>query len=200
MDLLVEKSFQELQSAITKPDWLKRKVESSFASFNELGLPSRKDELWKYTNAKKFVAEPYKYYIAAKQRATATQDELSEGSVSFLNGFLDDSQAMTLPKGLLVSPLRECWDDPDLKRVLEQKESYDNAFEALNDAFLDQGLLIKVPKNTQVEQTLKVVFRYTHDEPTLMTPKIVVVVGESSSLNIVESHVAEEGSYFTNVS
>ena len=43
----------KLGSLMNEPSWLIESRKESFVKFNKLGIPSRKDELWKYANTKR---------------------------------------------------------------------------------------------------------------------------------------------------
>ena len=45
--------FDKLTSALDEPKWLQQKRQQALKNFQSFGLPTRKSELWKYTDVKR---------------------------------------------------------------------------------------------------------------------------------------------------
>jgi Fe-S cluster assembly protein SufD len=74
----------------------------------------------------------------------------------------------------------------------------DNAFAALNTAFLSNGALIVVPRDMSVAAPLHLLFVATQNEAASY-PRCLVVAESGSTVTLVEDFVAlQEGAYFTN--
>ena len=75
-----------------------------------------------------------------------------------------------------------------------------NAFVALNTAFLNDVKVVQVPRNTVVEQPIEIVYEAgrTGGPPHYSThPRTLILVGSGSQCTIVETYKGE-GSYLTN--
>jgi len=94
------------------------------------------------------------------------------------------------PEGLTVLPLDQGisrFGEP-LRRILESAETTGptNAFAALNTAFLEQGLVVMVDRNTQAG-TLLLRWAFPDAETRQMGNfRLVVVLGEGAALKLVE--------------
>ena len=74
----------------------------------------------------------------------------------------------------------------------------DNAFAALNTAFLHDGAMINVPPGMQVAAPLHLLFVATQKQ-TASYPRCLVVAGSGSAVTVVEDFVAlQDAGYFTN--
>jgi Fe-S cluster assembly protein SufD len=71
----------------------------------------------------------------------------------------------------------------------------DNAFVALNTAFLQNFVVIQVPRGAVVEKPIRIA--YTGVDSTHAAPRTLIVVGADAHCTIVESY-SGAGSYFTN--
>jgi Fe-S cluster assembly protein SufD len=79
---------------------------------------------------------------------------------------------------------------------LGQYASLDNAFVALNTAFLSDVKVVEVPKNTVVEAPIEITYDMA-DEGAARHPRTLVLVGAGSQCTIVETYKGA-GTYFTN--
>jgi len=70
-----------------------------------------------------------------------------------------------------------------------------NAFTALNTAFLTEATILKVPAGVVVEQPIQIT--YDAQEGTAAHPRTLILVGANAQCSIVETYVGE-GVYFTN--
>ena len=71
----------------------------------------------------------------------------------------------------------------------------DNAFVALNSAFLQEVVVIQVPRGVIVEKPIRI--DYTAADGTHVAPRALIVVGADAHCTIVESY-SGTGRYFTN--
>lgn len=167
--------------------------------FSAQGLPTRKDEAWKYTSVKALTEFNFASALAEEVRPShetlkALSGRLSDGfcNLVVVNGRLDRtlSDLGDLPTGLSVE-----------ETVAAPRTEFGDSFEALSAAYLGQGLILKVAPQTAVNQPVRVLF-YTHLEggPALMVhPRLVVELGESAKLTLLESYEGQTGArYFVN--
>jgi Fe-S cluster assembly protein SufD len=77
-----------------------------------------------------------------------------------------------------------------------------NAFVALNTAFLDQVQVFRVPRGVLVEQPIEITYQAPErfagqDLPSAVHPRTLILVGEGAQCTIVETYKGS-GTYFTN--
>jgi len=175
------------------------------------GLPTVKNEAWKYTN---LVSLSKTGFSLAQKTDQTTLDRNSfeyielasdcENRAVFVNGgFRDDlSQLHFLPQGIKV------WfagSEPnagadELLKTLGDDTSKHDIFTDLNTAFLEDVLIVEVEKNSVIDRPLHIIFVGSSNEPGLLRlPRIIVKGRCNSSFEIIEEYVGIQGDLgFTN--
>lgn len=160
------------------------------------GLPTRHDEEWHYTSVKvlsdvNFMPSAFNPVEPSHETLVLIKKCLNPEftNVVFFNGVLNKTLSEELPAGFT------------LRAAPEYPTHFDDAFDALNSAYLANPLVISVAKETSVEKPVNFVF-FTSVEggPAIMVhPRIRLDVGMRSSVRVLESHYGKTGvSYFVN--
>jgi len=208
------KHFARLEEKLGQNNgWLHDLRKQAIGRFAQLGFPTTRLEDWKYTNVGPIATIPFQ---AAELRWDGvTEDRLSElplahsafseccSRVVFVNGHY--SPQLSSPDlhervvvGSLASAIKQKM--PLVKEHLAALASYEQqAFVALNTAFLEDGAYIEIPTGVTSTLPIYVLFVSTADEAIASHPRTLIVVGQNSQASIVEDYLAVgEGSYFTN--
>jgi Fe-S cluster assembly protein SufD len=201
----------ERNGAAHGPPRLGRLRREALDRFNELGFPTLNDEEWRFTNVAPLTRIAFRPAAPGRARLTPEQTRRAAfgtdgGSrLVFVNGHFARalSSVRGLPQGVVVAGLAETldahpdWAEPHLARHARFEQ---NAFTALNTAFLRDGAFVSIPKNTGVAEPIHLVFLAGPcAEPTVAHPRNLVVAGAHSQATVLESYVGlEEGVYFTN--
>ena len=174
---------------------LSSKREVAKAHFNALGFPTTKHEEWKYSNVAKLVKQTFS--VASQVTTEATDylqnsafPNLSDTTLFFVNGHFVPalSNLANLPSGLKITTFAEAEQNGILNEAyaaLTKDES--EAFTALNTAYAQDGIVIQVAANTQIESP--VVVRHLVDatqENTFAQTRNLVSLGKGASLQFVE--------------
>jgi Fe-S cluster assembly protein SufD len=197
------------------PSELKRIRAEALSRFAQHGVPTTRDEEFKYVSLK--VLEDggfrgaYGATVERSELAALPLGSLAASTLTFVNGQyapeLDDRQA--LPEGVFVGTLQEAFEAMP-ERVLEHLgkiatlegklgSTNDERFVDLNTAYLGEGAFIFVPKHVEVKDPVHLVFASKADHgPFASHPRVLVVVEEGGRLNLVESYLGLQGLYFTN--
>jgi Fe-S cluster assembly protein SufD len=93
-------------------------------------------------------------------------------------------------------------DAKDAEAHLARYATFDqDAFVALNTAFLDRVLVLRVPRGVVVEQPIEITYEVsadvTKDGPVAVHPRTLILVEEGAHCTIVETYKGE-GQYLTN--
>jgi Fe-S cluster assembly protein SufD len=190
----------------SQPQWLSKAREAALAGFERLGFPSTKLEEWRFTPIGPIAGKPFA--LAADGFAKADKhltSALSAGgplAVSVNGRFAPHLSSLdALPKGLQVLSLEAALAanpalvEPYLTRLASPEQQ---AFTALNTAFLRDGVVIFIAPHTVVETPVEVLFvSVAEGKPTVSHPRFLVVAGESSQVRILERYVGS-GTTFTN--
>ncbi len=167
-----------------------------------LGLPTTRDEPWKYTNLRRFESRT----LALPEAVTAVDAGLearlptSDGwqRIVFVNGHHAPARSSALVAGtgvqirLLASVFR---DAPQEAVALLGSEGVSTSarFDLLNQAFVEDGLVIDVAPGTELAQPLYLVFESSGSgRATLVTPRVIVHVGAHAKVTLIEHHVSSE--------
>ncbi len=206
--------FARLEERLTgnRQPWFHRTRKAAIAHFAELGFPTTRHEEWKFANVAPLTKTPFQS-VAGSELDVVTAESLKRFTFGgldctqlvFVNGrFAEElSTIRPLHNGMKVGSLAAALDS-DRERVepyLALHAGYkDQAFVALNTAFVEDGAFVFVPPGKIVEHPLHLLFVSTSPgEPTVSHPRNLIVVGDNSQITIVESYVGLDDSlYFTN--
>jgi Fe-S cluster assembly protein SufD len=182
--------------------------EGAYASFAQVGLPSRRIEEWKYTDLRTLLrnaaplAEPPGAGAIARAKKFDPFDGVDLRRIVLLNGMCvpELSDLKGLEKGLTIIPLARALADkhPLVARIAKlQPETPDSAF-ALNTAFLNDGVLIEVGEGTSLERPIHLRHVFVGDAAASFT-RSLLVAGRDSAATLVESFEGPNGiGYQTN--
>ena len=170
-------------------------------SFEGRGLPTTRDEAWKYTDLRAALKADYQ---PADAGATVSDDAIQAARVPSLgaalavvvNGVFDPerSDLSGLPESVTVGSLRDQVqrDPAGVKDTFGRHVDLDrDAFAALNSAFSLDGLYLSVPRGVAVERPIEVVHVVTADRPTFVQGRNLIVVGEAAQATVVETFAVE---------
>jgi len=179
--------------------WLRNLRAEAFARFCEVGLPTTRDEDWRFTNIS--AISQTQFGLASKTRVA--KDGISSLSFTdaacqlvFVNGHFapELSSLDKLPKAVTVNGLgkeiaaKSSHIENHLGRYLNVQR---DAFCALNTAFAEDGAFVHVRRGTAVEQPVYLLFISTAtDAPSMNHPRNLFLVEEESQVAIVEDYLS----------
>jgi Fe-S cluster assembly protein SufD len=194
------------------PRWWQDLRDRAAARFTALGLPTSRDEEWRFTPLGALTSTEFR--PASDGAAAAASVELprylySDARVRLVvvNGrFVPElSSTAGLPAGVRVGSLATAIADHAdvVQRYLGQlADTAGRAFVALNTTLAADGVYVHVPERVALESTVHVVFITTDGTaaaPATWSPRSLIVAGPRSQLRIVETFVGAQGAvYFTN--
>jgi Fe-S cluster assembly protein SufD len=180
--------------------WLRALRGEATRSFREQGLPTTKQEEWRYTN----LAPLAKDLLELSEPCAPSREGVEE--ISFpvyacgLYVFVDGRYApeLSTPRAISgatrVESLALLRDEaperlePHLGRIASLKG---HPFAALNTAFLDDGAVLFVPADARLEQPVHLVFVSTGErQPGARHPRVLVVAEPGSHAVVIQDHVS----------
>jgi len=204
------KNFDEtLKDVLAQsPEWLRALRRESARRFQEAGLPTVKDEEWKYTSLTALTQQPF---------VPASLADISEETLKvyaddairlvFVNGNYNQKLSR-LPKNLIgtlmIMPLEKAAaeNDDKLKIIFSSFDvSHETRLSFLNNALWQQGIYIEVPAKTKLENPVHIVHVAANSkERFYVCPRTVIYLNSLSEASVLESHVSlgEEGVYLSN--
>jgi Fe-S cluster assembly protein SufD len=208
------RSFAAARAGAGEPAWVAALRAEAFASFEGRGFPTTDDEDWKYTNVAPLARREYRPAdaSAAAPLAPATvepfvYDEARASRLVFVNGLFAPtlSSLEALPAGVVVADIGAALSGEHGSLVREKLGSLapaaaGGAFASLNAAFFAGGAFIHVPRGVRVESPVQLLFLSAAGGGHLASPRLLVVAGRESEVDIIESYAAagEGGEYLTN--
>jgi Fe-S cluster assembly protein SufD len=190
------------------PRWLEDLRDRGASRFAALGLPTVRDEDWRFTNVAPIgvvdftTAEPVSG-VAAQLAGFAYAD--APVRLVIVNGRFDTTLSRTkgLPAGVRVGSLASALTEHAdvVQRYFGQLADFSNrSFAALNTAFVQDGAYVFLPENAIVETPIQIIFVTGAEVSKVMAhPRTLIVASPGSQARIVESYVGTEGQiYFAN--
>jgi len=195
------------------PAWLRKIQEQGWQQFETLGIPTSKNENWKYTSVKSIFETPWQSGVDY-QPQQSTVDELqclrfstTEGlKLTFVNGSFAPSLSHLegLPKGMVIQSMGQAIQEHPqiLQKYLNQVAPIDTEpFVGLNAAFLKDGAFIHIPKGTVLEQPIELEYlSLSNGHPAVCHPRNLILVEEHAQASVIETYAGKPSSnqYFTN--
>ena len=202
--------FHDEHSA-TVPAWLRNLREQGLKRFTELGIPTTREEEWRFTNVAPLATRPFKLGAEAAFAASQIEELVEQASLDdeyqrlvFINGRYSEqwSQLHELPSGVIAESLAQSIHSrPDAmeKFLAGDADFAQSAFLSLNTAFVDDGANVFVPDGVMVDRPIHLIFLSVADEPACCHPRNVIRLGRNSRAAVIESYVGLDcESYFTN--
>ena len=175
------------------PAWLEQLRSSALASFREQGLPTTRLEAWRYTS---LAALAKTDFVLPTPAAVASREAIER--VCFpvfacsLYVFLDGRYREDLSSPRALSGETRVEVDAELGRarlgtLVDPKQ---HPLAALNTALFEDVAVLRVPRNTRIEQPVHVVFASSADESARVRhPRLLVLAEAGSQVQIVQDHV-----------
>jgi Fe-S cluster assembly protein SufD len=190
------------------PRWLEDLRARGATRFAALGLPTVRDEEWRFTSVAplgqiEFVpAEPVSGVAEHLAAFPYTDTPIR---LIVVNGRFDAtlSRTKSLPAGVRAGSLAEAMNDHAdvVQRYFGQLADFSSrSFSALNTAFVQDGAFVHVPEGVIFDDPIQIVFISGSDASKVMAhPRTLAVIGSGSQVRLVESYVGAQGqTYFTN--
>ena len=155
-------AFEKLSQGLSEPEWLHQKRQQALIDFQDLGLPTRKSELWKYTDVKRLEKLPEVTDIVDGDEhfVFTIKSDLAEGTDMKNITKIDEAQWINI--------------ETDKERV----------FVELNTAMFNGGFSLDIPANSE----LKLHIQYQQVSENWENIRTQINVGENAHLDLTESY------------
>lgn len=197
MTQLIEQFVDAAQRPGGEAAWLSAAREQSVERFNALGIPTQKDEDWKYTSLRTLASKQFSLNAAQAD----AEIELSESSKAhyrlvFSGGVLNTalSDLDSLPDGVQVMLMSEALEshEEQVKAVLSSiLPKQPNAFAELNTALFKEGAFICIAKGCQPDKPIELVF-HSNGVQSLTLPRNLILLEQGAKAVVVERYGSAE--------
>lgn len=179
--------------------------EKQLEKFLQRGIPTRKEENWKYTLIPQDKVSPSVLFPVAvndrKNNASILSADLLENSLVFINGLFSESLSHTahLPEGVTSLSLAMAAQDQALNEfILKEFDAKRYPFAVLNSAQITEGVVLRVAKNVSLTTPIHLLFTPDSTEQISRCPRTVIIVEEGAELTLIEEHHSNLQHQFTN--
>lgn len=185
--------------------------EPALEKFRELGIPTRKNELYKYTNLEPFFNHDYKsYFSPAKEdfekaeRFRCDVADLDTHGIVLLNGFYPtiNEKMRQLPEGIWIGSLQEA-----SKKFSGQIEKHFNRYAKsevdglvhLNTAMAVDGVFVYVPEGSALRKPIQIVNLVSSSDDIFNQHRNLIVVEKNADVSIIIcDHTLSPNHFLTN--
>lgn len=200
--------FLQKQMELTQSLWGNQFRDDARNRCLSLGLPSHKQESWKYTRVDllnqdwNFSKKTPNIKKIIDQSSLESLSESSTANLVFVNGKYQESLSKVPKdkKSIELFELSELLDKEEtkLEHFLNKfHENPENPFIALNSAYLEEGVLIEVKE--VLASPISIVFINTDEGVKLFQhPRILLHAQKNSHAKLVETHYGDQNIYWSN--
>jgi len=177
--------------------------QNSFNDFSKLGIPTNRNEEWKYTRIGSLFNKEYASLLP-KPSSTAAETALGDirlpgyeqaNELVFVNGYFNAPLSTIRSTDLVAISLDEAAASDEFKDIVNQNLGHSRNYlkdgiNALNGAFAQSGLFIHVKKGYAVEHPVYIYNVIDAGAGNIFCqPRSLMHVAENSQLQIVETYV-----------
>jgi Fe-S cluster assembly protein SufD len=183
----------------------------AFKTFSDLGIPSKKNEAYKYTNLDTFFNHDYENYFMpvasdfAKAEAFRCEvTDLDAYGIVLLNGFYPtlNEKLRQLPNGVWIGSLNEAamrFPDAFEKHFGKYAKSDTDGLIHLNTAMASDGVFVYKPEGVTLTKPIQVVNLVQSDEDMFNQHRNLIIAEKNSSFSIIIcDHTLSPQKFLTN--
>jgi Fe-S cluster assembly protein SufD len=185
--------------------------EAAIAKFNQLGIPTRKNETYRYTNLDTFFNHDFKSYFLPSRTDFVKAEEfrcdvtdLDAHGIVLLNGFYPtiNDKLRQLPGGIWIGSLNEA-----AKKFKDKIEEHygkyingdSDGLVHLNTALASDGVFIYVPEGVVLKKPIQIVNLVQSDEDIFNQHRNLIIVEKNADMTlIVCDHTLSPQKFLTN--
>jgi len=209
MPLRIE-GLDEYQSKVIdrSPAWLKAFRQRAVAAFTQLGLPSVKEEEFKYTSLAELSSKRFQLPSHHKLLGDHKLHEYMDAgdiNIVLVNGVIwgDLSNLKDLPKGLSIISFQEAAAHfpAEVEATVSKLSSNDpKSLLYLNHALFVDGVFVKIDDGAVIEPLVHIIHVTSAvEDNTVLFPRSLIHIGNAAQASIMESHIGfGNGPYWTN--
>lgn len=197
---MLEKLYQDI---FNETDPLHKIKSKAWDHFLELGLPTRKSEVFRYIKLKSLYSQSFETSqnktIDPESISSFVYPECKQSVLVFVNGHYNPelSNFEAIPKRLVICPLSEAirtygafLNNQWAKGMKEEVDP----FAALNAALHQEGVFIYLPPKIFVEIPLQILHVIdTEEVPMLLSPRLHLFAGSQSEIDLVSTQAILSG-------
>lgn len=194
-----EETFKQfIESHSGENAWIEETRKNAWKQFNDLAMPKRKDEAWRFSS--RLSLDLNDYHLAPAPSAEVVKEVIgksnmhskTEARMIFADNHLvhnDPISADLIAKGVIVESLSQAIlkHQSLLEKYLFAEEAHlgSEKFNSLHTALSNCGVVIYVPKGVVVDESI-LVYHWTTQANVAVFPHTLIIVEESASVNVID--------------
>ena len=184
---------------------------SAIEKFNQLGIPTKKNEAYKYTNLDNFFKHEFKSYFLPVESDFVKAEEfrcnvtnLDAHGIVLLNGFYPtlNDKLRQLPGGIWIGSMNEAakkFRDKIEKHYGKYAKSETDGLVHLNTAMASDGMFIYVPAGVGLKKPVQVINLVQSDEDIFNQHRNLIIVEQNAEITlIICDHTLSPQKFLTN--
>ena len=188
--------YHRLQAQWTGGELLAEARQAAITRFVEMGIPTQRQEAWKYTNVAPILRRNFGVATAGQPAPAIDVSAMAVPGLDtyeyvFVNGHFrqDLSSSTGLPSGVTVESIAECIGrDPEWARTQMLRHAAGDTFVALNTAFVSDGAAIIVDESVAVEKPIHLLFITAGGSaPVAVFPQVWIRAGRGAKVRVIET-------------
>jgi len=200
--------LESLYSNTNTQDDLGRLRSKAWEHFLGLGLPKRRDEVFRYVPLKKLFAQNFavaeEVVLQAEQISEHILPECVDSVIVFVNGYFQPSlsRLQGIPSKVSLLPIEDAvrtYSGFFMNNWAKSLKDEADPFVTLNAALHPRGAFLYIPPKTVVEKPIQVLNIVTAETPVLLMPRLTIFAGAQSDVQLASTYTAlTKASYFYN--
>ncbi len=168
--------------------------EKAVKVFQDIGLPSRKTETWKYSDLRHLYLSDFDLPTVRKVNSELLAPFILEGAnvIVFVDGIFSSAlskndwiegrtEFQTLSNFLKAENKRDPWYSiADIKRA---------GLTALNTLLMHDGMVLQIPANVTIKNPIQVIFLNSENSSVETHLRNLIAIGENSTATIMQSYI-----------
>ncbi|MCL3779940.1 Fe-S cluster assembly protein SufD [Prolixibacteraceae bacterium JC049] len=178
------------------PEWMNAARKEAVEHFQKLGIPSSRNENYKYTDLRKWFQADYNVYPTYVERDMEMRElfkcnvpEMDTALVLTANGWYSHkNKAIALPEGVIMGSLAEiAQSNPEVisEYYNQLADNTNDPLAALNTMLAKDGIVFYVPNNVVVEQPIQIINMLQSHEDAFATQRNLFIIGRNAEAKII---------------
>ncbi len=192
-----EAEFEKILAREDFPSNVKPLRENAFKQFIDNGISKKYWENLRFTNLsalKKNVFRVSEFSDSPPENFNYPKSIIKEKyKIVFYNGHYQKNMT-TLPDSIKILSNLEYYSNP-ANKVIQPSNS---PFDLLNTAFMDSGTCLIIDKNIEINNPIHLIFINSGEDQLMISPRIHIDLGKSSSIQFLEHHLGFQTGNFSN--
>jgi Fe-S cluster assembly protein SufD len=183
----------------SEPAWLAEERRAALRSYERIPFPTERDEVWRYSDLKRFALNDLQLAEAPKTQAVSERitmritDSDAEGIIVHKGSSVVQYQANIAEKGVIFTDLRTALEKHEelvKAHLFSAVNATQSKYTALNSALWENGTFVYVPKNVEVSLPLGAF--HTADKGGILAPRTLIVLEANAKATFIDEYSSEE--------